>query len=138
MLRLMLPALCIPQSPPPVENWTIAGIVWAALLFAEVPALFLLLRSVQPAWRWRTLASVPLLAGIWCLLLDAWAQANPRTFLFLCQQFPGQPSGGLIETSPPLVKAQGGIEAVTVVLVFIIIVGGLSLAMIQRRKVVAL
>lgn len=118
MLSPTLSAHCMPQSPP-ADTWYVAGILWAVLLFAEVSALLRLLHG----WRWRSLASVPLLAGIWCLLLAFWVQAHPRTFTFLCNQFPGQPPGGLIETSPPIVRASGAIEAATDLFVLAILFG---------------
>jgi hypothetical protein len=119
MLSPALPAQCVPPLPPPPETWGV-GIVWAVLLFGEVPALLVFLHG----WLWRSLASVPLLAGIWCLLLAFWAQGHPRTFTFLCQQFPGQPPGGLIETSPPIVRGAGTIETVTDLLVLALLFGG--------------
>lgn len=119
MLSPTLPAHCIPQSPPPTDTWYGLGILWALLLLAAASALLRLLRG----WRWRSFAGVPLLAGIWCLLLAFWAQGHPRTFTFLCNQFPGQPPGGLIETSPLIVRASGTIETATDLLVLAILFG---------------
>ena len=74
MLSQTLPAHCVPPLPPPADTWYVLGILWAPLLFAAALALLMILRG------WRAFAGVPLLAGIWCLLLAFWVQEHPRTF----------------------------------------------------------
>ncbi len=134
-----MPNLCIAPPAFPVDTWYILGIGCAALLLAEIPALFLLLRGAQSLRLRLMLASMPLLVGIWSLFLAVWVWVDPRTFIFKCSLgAPGEPPGGLIETSPPLVRAQNVLEIVTDILVSLILVGGLSLAIMLRKRRVAL
>jgi hypothetical protein len=134
-----IPNLCIVPPSFPADTWYIVGIGCAVLLFAETPTLFLLLRGVQSLRLRLVLASVPLLVGIWSLFLAVWVWVDPRTFIFKCSLgAPGEPPGGLIETSPPIVRAQSVLEIVTDILVSLILVGGLSLAIRLRERRVAL
>jgi len=122
-------AKSLPLSPLyPTDSWYMVGIVWAALLFGESLALLFLLRGVRPAWPQRLLAGVLALGGIWSVVLSIWVWVDPRTYIFHCSLGAPDSPPPFVETSPPLVHAQGMIEDVTNYLVPLLLLLGLGLA----------
>jgi hypothetical protein len=98
-------------------------------LLAESTALLVLGRG----W-WRLLAALPALAGFWAVYVGQEILGARASFTFICHNFPEQPPGGWVTSSPGLRAALESQGNAVMLLTGALLALCVALLIFQHRK----